>query len=307
VVLGAVMRVAIAILLVACSRTPTPRDPTERALYRDLERQVTVAAATGWGVDRLEVDGLLDTALDSVCRVDALGRRSLREWLDAETTRLGGPVEEAWRKRGKKLSKVSDLLVLHRVRLLLDRADELSTDCPFWIEPENPFSGRQISEHRWQLSFGGGGTASALLKGDIQDVSAGGSGRLLIGRMFRNGNGLYIGADVGGSAQIPKDETGERTSLELGVDLIAPLVYRHTLLNTYWEAELGWLGHSTENDWGAVDHGMHMGVAFGGRALRQRFLFPGAVLAIAYERLFLDGDDLFILKLGARVQFDWDL
>jgi len=31
------------------------------------------------------------------------------------------------------------------------------------------------------------------------------------------------------------------------------------------------------------------------------------VLAIAYERLFLDGEDLFILKLGARVQFDWDL
>ncbi|HEY5949310.1 MAG TPA: hypothetical protein VIV40_27640 [Kofleriaceae bacterium] len=299
--------IALGLALAACSRTPAPKDPTERALFRDLERQVTVAAATGWGVDKLEIDGLLESALDSVCRVDVLGRRGVREWLDAEISRLGGPVEVAWQRNGKKLSKLGDLMRLHRVHLLLDRADELSLECPFWIEPVNPFTGRQISENRWQLSFGGGGTASALQKGSVQDVSAGGSGRLLIGRMFDEGDGLYVGADVGGSAQIPKDVNGERTSLELGVDLMAPIVYRHTLLNTYWEVEAGWLGHSTEKDWGAIDQGMHVGFAFGGRALRQRFLFPGAVLAVAYERLFLDGDDLITLKLGARVQFDWDL
>ncbi len=303
------MRLAavVVVALAACSRTPAPKDPTERALYRDLERQVTVAAATGWGVDKLEVDGLLDSALDSVCRVDALGRRGLREWLDAEIARLGGPVDVAWRQRGKKLSKVGDLLTLHRVRLLLARADELSLECPFWLEPQNPFEGRQISENRFALTFGGGGTASALQKGDVSDVSAGGSGRLLLGRMLGNGDGIYVGLDVGGSAQIPKDETGERTSLELGVDVLAPVVYRRTLLNTYWEVEAGWLGHTTEKDWGAFDPGVHVGFAFGGRALRQRFLFPGAVLGIAYERLILTGDDLSILKIGARVQFDWDL
>jgi hypothetical protein len=299
--------VAITVLLAACSRTPAPKDPTERALYRDLERQVTVAAATGWGVDKLEVEGMLDTALDSVCRVDALGRRSLREWLDNETTRLGGPVDIAWRQRGKKLSKVSELLVLHRIRLLLARADELSLECPFWLEPAFPFGGRQISEHRWQLSFGGGGTASAIQQGDRQDISAGGAGRLLIGRMFSQGNGLKIGVEIGGSAQFPKDEMGERTSLQIGADIMTPIVYRHTLLNTYWEVEAGWLGHATEDDWGDLDHGVHLGFAFGGRALRQRFVFPGAVLAIAYERLFVAGDDQTTLKLGARVQFDWDL
>ena len=141
----------------------------------------------------------------------------------------------------------------------------------------------------------------------VQDVSAGGSGRLLIGRMLGNGDGIYAGLDIGGSAQIPKDETGERTSLELGIDVLVPVVYRRTLLNTYWELEAGWLGHTTEKDWGAFDPGVHVGFAFGGRALRQRFLFPGAVLAIAYERLILAGDDLNILKIGARVQFDWDL
>ena len=155
------------------------------------------------------------------------------------------------------------------------RADELSLECPFWLEPENPFEGRQISENRWQLSFGGGGKASAIQQGDQQDFSAGGAGRLLFGRMFADGNGLYIGAELGGSAQFPKDEMGERTSLVLGADLMTPIVYRHTLLNTYWEVEAGWLGHATEQDWSEIDHGVHVGFAFGGRALRQRFLFPG--------------------------------
>jgi hypothetical protein len=298
---------AVALLFAGCSQTPAPKDPTERALFRDLERGVTVTAATGWSVDRIEIENMLPRALDSVCRVDELGRRGLRTWLDAEIARQGGPVEKAWRERGKKLSRVSELLVLDRVSKLLDRAIEASVDCPFWIEPENPFRGRQISEARWQLSFGGGGQASAIAQGKNVDVSAGGAGRLLLGRMLHNGDGFYFGVEVAGSAQIPKDENGMRTTLELGADILTPFVYRRIITNTYIEFEGAWLGHATETDWGDIDHGLHVGVAFGGRALRQRFLFPGAALAFAYERLFLDGDDQTTLKVGARVEFDWDL
>lgn len=293
----------------ACSHTPAPKDPTERALFRDLEREVTVADATGWGIDRLEIEANLERALDSVCRVDELGRRSLHAWLDAEIELEGGPVEKAYRERGHSLSKVGNLLTLTRVRMLLARAEETSVDCPFWLEPENPFTGRQISEHRWEVTFGGGGTASAIKQGNERDISAGGAGRLLIGRMFSGGDGIYIGAEAGGSAEFPKDKTtGQRSNLQLGADLIPMIVYRWTTTtNTYAEVEGGWLGHTTERDWGAIDNGMHVGMSFGGRALRQRFLFPGAALTFAYERLFLDGDDLITIKIGARAAFDWDL
>jgi hypothetical protein len=299
--------VAAAAAAAACSRTPAPREPTERALFRDLERQVTIAVATGWGIDRIEVDKLMTAALDTVCRVDVLGRRGTRAWLDAELQRLGGPVDEAWRRNGKRLSKVSELLVLHRARLVLERADELSPDCPFWVEPETPFRGRQISENTWQLTFGGGGKASAIRQGDRQDLSFGGAGRLLFGRTFHGGDAIYVGLEVGASAEFPKDARGERTALELGVDVVAPIVYRRMLTNTYFELEAGWLGHSTEEDFGALDHGIHVGVAFGGRALRQRFLFPGAAFGISWERLFLPGQDLTSIKVGARVAFDLDL
>jgi hypothetical protein len=87
---------------------------------------------------------------------------------------------------------------------------------------------------------------------------------------------------------------------------VAPIGYRRALTNTYFELEGGWLGHSTEHDWGAIDSGIHIGFAFGGRALRQRFLFPGAAFGIAYEQLFLPGADLVMLKVGGRVSFDID-
>jgi hypothetical protein len=138
-------------------------------------------------------------------------------------------------------------------------------------------------------------------------VHAGGAGRLLVGRAFSNGHALYTGMEFGASASFPRDESGERTALVIGADFVAPLVYRRTLTNAYFEFEGGWLGHSTETDWGDLDHGVHVGFAFGARALRTRFLFPGAALGISYERTFVEGDDIRTIKVGARVAFDLDL
>jgi hypothetical protein len=52
---------------------------------------------------------------------------------------------------------------------------------------------------------------------------------------------------------------------------------------------------------------MHVGMAIGGRALRQRFLFPGVAFGMSYERTFVDGVDLRMFKVGARVALDLDL
>lgn len=298
----------VAILVASgCARRPAPAGPSERALFRDLERQVTVTSATGWKIDRIEVEGMMNTALESVCRVDPLDRRSLASWLAAEIRRLGGPVEAAWRARGKRLSAVSDLIVLDRIQRALARAEELSLDCPFWLEPEHPFLGRQTSEGRWLLSFGGGGKATFSTQGDLQDLKAGGAGRLLLGRMFSGGHGVFAGVEIGASAAFPKNAMGERTSLEIGADVVAPIVYRRTLTNVYLEVEGGWLGRTSERDWAAYDHGVHAGFAIGARGLRTRFVFPGAGLGISWERTFLDGADATTIKIGARVMFDLEL
>jgi hypothetical protein len=300
------MLACAAVAFAACGPRPTPREPVERARYRDLERHVTVAAATGWGADRLEIEDLLEGALDSTCRVDPAVRRSLHAWIEAEIAQRGGPVDRAWRERGKDLDRVDDLLVLTRVQRLLARTEESAGDCPFWLEPERGFRGRQILERRFVLAFGGGGKVIGVRRGDRSDLNVGGAGRLLFGRALAGNSTILVGLEVGGSAAFPKDESGERTSLLIGADLVAPVVYREMFVNSYLELEAGWLGRSTERDWAAFEHGVHLGVAFGLRALRTRFVFPGVAFSASWERTF-EGPDVTLFKIGARVAFDLDL
>ncbi len=296
------------VVLCSCAGAPRPPGRSEAALFRDLEREVTVTAATGWRIDRREVEGLMNVALESVCRVDPLDRRSLAVWLDEEIRRQGGPVEVAWRKRGKKLSAVSDLLVLDRVQKVLARAEELSLDCPFWLEPQYPFEGRQISDGHWLLTGGGGGKGIASYQDGRSDLKAGGAGRLLFGRVFEGGSAVFLGAEIGLSAAFPKNDMGERTQLEVGADIVTPIVYRRPVTtNFFGEIEAGWLGRTSERDWTQYDHGVHVGLALGARGLRTRFVFPGAGIAISWERTFLDGGDATTIKVGARVLFDLEL
>lgn len=277
-----------------------------RALYRDLERQVTVAAATGWGADRLEIEALLESSLDSTCRVDPAVRGGLHAWIEAEIARRGGPVDRAWRERGRDLGRVDDLLVLTRVQRLLARTEEVAGDCPFWLEPEPEFRGRQISERRFVVAFGGGGKVIGVRRGNRSDLNVGGAGRLLFGRALAGRTTLLVGLEVGGSVAFPKDELGERASLLFGADLVAPVVYREMFTNSYVELEAGWLGRSNERDWSAFEHGVHLGIAFGLRALRTRFVFPGVAFSASWERTF-EGPDVTLFKIGARVTFDLDL
>lgn len=305
----------IAILLCAstsgCARfrgLPTPKPPVMAALARDLERQVTVSAAAGWGVDRMEVEALLEPALDSVCRVARVDRRILLGWLDERIAAEGGPVAGAWRARGKDLDEVADLLVLTRMRMLLSRADELADqDCPFWLEPEDDFAGRQISHGRWQLTGGGGGKGIVVRRGDHTDFLFGGAARLLVGRVSESGKSLYVGAELGASASFPKDEEGDRSKLVFAADLVVPVVLRLTGVNSYLEVEAGWLGRATEEDFSDVDHGVHVGASIGGRALRTRFFFPGAAFGVSLARTFVDGADPTMLKVGVRIAFDVNL
>jgi hypothetical protein len=300
--------VVVVVVAVAACRTPAPTQQTERALFRDLERLVTVAETPGWGSDRVEVDKIMNPALDSVCRVGLLERRALATWIDAEISRKGGPVEAAYLRRGKRLKAVDDLLVLTRVKLVLARAEEMSLDCPFWLEPEHPFRGRQISEAAFVISLGGGGKGHIISQGTRQDLGFGGAARILFGRNFEHGNGLFVGAELNASGSFPRDEMGERTKLQVGADLVVPVVYRHVVsANTFLEFSGGWLGRSTEADWGDVDNGAHFGFALGGRALRTRFLFPGAALGLSWERTFIDGDDRTVIKFGIRGGFDIEL
>jgi hypothetical protein len=298
---------ALVCALVGCARGLPPEQP-RAALYRDLERLVTLRAAAGWQIDRYEYQALLPTALMSVCRVSDEHRRGLESWLGQRIHALGGPVDVAFRTRGRDLGRVSELLRLTRIRDLLRAAlDSADADCPFWLEPDAEFAGRQISDDRWQISLGGGGKGVLVTQDGRRDLQFGGSGRLLVGRNLGSRLALYGGLDVGGLASVPRTPDGRRTSLLVTVDLAAPVVLRYRMTNSYLEVEAGYLAYATEEDWRDLSHGVHLGAAFGARTARARWFFPGVAFGIAYDQVNDHGSPRHALKMGFRVAFDIDL
>jgi len=305
-------RVLIALVLLlalACGPRRGPETPAARALYRDLQRLVTVAEAAEWTIDRHETRGLLDDALMSVCQVPNAARQELASWLDERIRVAGGPVEDAYRRHGRKLDAVDALLELTRVQMVLRAADEASTsDCPFWLAPRDSFAGRQIADDRWQLSFGGGGRGNLIVQGDQHDVSFGGSGRLLLGRAVGERWTFYGGVEMGGQASFPKDADGNRGNVVLDLELAIPVVARYRLINSYVEAETGYLMTFAERDLASAA-GFRIGLAVGARALLTRWFFPGAAFHLAYDHLTdsveIPAQD--IVRVGVQVAFDLNL
>ncbi len=299
-------------LMGSCARTVPPAESTA-ALYRDLQRIVTLTEAAGWDIDRVEVEDVLTDVLMSVCRVKPEHRAALMKWIDQRVEALGGDVKAQYAAHGNKLDDIEDLLEITRIRLVFAAALAASDeDCPFWIEHEEPFRGRQISDDRWQLSFGGGGKGIITHQGGDTDIHFGGAGRFMFGRTWGDRWSTLIGIEAGASASFPKDDADpmdERGSLVLGLDVVFPLVTRYRLVNTYWELEVGYLQHYTEEQRDGIP-GFKIGVAFGGRAARRKAFLPGAVFGVSYERTFPDDDEgepQDLIKLGFRIAIDVDL
>jgi hypothetical protein len=293
----------IAANLAACMG-PLPQRKTSEALHRDLERIVSFSETQGWRIDRSEIEDAMPAALMSVCRATLATRDDLELWLDQRIEALGGPVEDAFQRRGRKLSRVDDLLMLTRIRLLLTSAgDRASTDCPFWLSRSSDFRGRQILDDRWLLSFGGGGKVNWVREDGHNDLNFGGAGRLLVGRAFGRYMTFLTGVQVGGSASLPLNEEGTgRTNLVIGIDTVIPLVYRHRLVSTYYEVEAGYVAHVTEDDL-KPRHGVHVGAAFGVAVTRTRWVFAGAAFGVSYERIVED-KILHVFKAGFRGAID---
>lgn len=280
-----------------------PPTSSSAALHRDLERIVTLADAEGWKIDRMQIEDALPNALMSVCQTTDQDRAELLKWLSVQIAKEGS-LEERYKQNGRSFDDLENLLVLTRIQMLLTKSLAVAeADCPFWMEPNKHFTGRQILDHRWFASVGGGGKGMSVTQDGDTDYNFGGAGRLLLGRGFGRHATLLTGVELGGSAAFPKDAMGERGNLTLALDLVVPLIYRHRSVNTYWEVEAGYVGHTTEGKYDPA-HGAHLGLAFGGSTSRRRWLFPGAAFGISYERIS-ESQTLHVLKLGFRVAIDF--
>lgn len=202
----------LAPLVSACAAT-LPPDRVERALYIDMLTMVRSQARTEWTVDRLALDNIGPGLAWSGCQVSPDKRESLLGWIDAqialEETRLGGDAETAWRRHGKDLSAIDDLLELQRVRLALSGVHErAATDCPFWLEGDPEFIGLQGDAHRFVMVVESRGQLALNIRGGADGsarFSGGGAGRVLLGGGLSDRATLMTGFEVGGGGRFGAD------------------------------------------------------------------------------------------------------
>jgi hypothetical protein len=303
--------VALAVLFLGACATPAlPEPPVQRALVRDVARVVDVRQKVGWLLDDTEVDGALPDVMPSACRVSESDRAASLAWLDARVASLGGQPAEAWRRAGKDLDKIADLLLFTRTRLVLARADQSVRDgkCPFWIEPEPNFDGTQTLANRWMFGAEAGGRLIIGAENGVLGYGAGGGGRVLLGYGLNERNALFFGLEVGGGARFTSVPIGERVAIpDFLAIAAAPVIGRRSIsLSGFVEAEVGPMAYFNQVE-GIVEPGLRVGVGIGGSYLRlKRGLLPRFTFGILLDHApgWNDGVTITQLSAGLRAGFD---
>jgi hypothetical protein len=280
-----------------------PKEPVRGALVRDIEKVVdSEEQIKGWVVDDAEIELVINDAMLSLCRVPPGERAAAVQWLSQEISARGGPVAEAWRKNGKDLGAVSELMLLSRTRALLEEAQRRAAagKCPFWIEPEEDFKGRQSFRHRFLVAGEGGGRFSVGIENTgtahaVIGLGAGGAGRILGGYGVSDDFTLLVGGEValGGRLTAPGGVVITGTGLVSG---------RINFLSYYLELETGPVGYQNQLT-GLQQFGAHGAIGFGTTTLRSFGGFvAGSVFSISYDYAF-GSTRSNLITLGVRATY----
>ncbi len=296
----------LAPLLVSCAAT-LPPDPVERALYVDTLTLIRSQARSEWTVDRLALDNIGPGLAWSACQVAPEKRESLLSWVEGEianeTARLGGDAETVWRKNGKDLGEVDDLIELNRVRQALVGLNErAASECPFWLEADPGFIGMQGDANRFVMFIESRGQLALNLREDSARFSGGGGGRILFGGGLSDRVTLMAGVEVGGGGRFGDD--GELSGVLYGA---LPILLRlpdagsaidlELAAVTFLEGSRGW------------PPGIRAAIAYGFVTPRVGGAFsPHAMLWLGYEFHPQRGSDepFHVIGFGTRIGVDID-
>lgn len=274
------------------------------ALLEDLER-IIAAESSSWFLDAQKHTEILPDVLDSVCRVGPETRQAALGVLEQRLRRAGTP-EILYERDGERSSAVDRALEVQRQLDALTVASERAAlDCPFWVEVDPEFSGRQTNRDKLTLNLETGGILQLRQTEGRWTYGGGGYGRFLLGQGFGGHLTLLGGAELGGGAML---RPGTRpTEFLVNFFPALPVVFRVREVSWHYEIEAAAVGLFQAEDI-SLSYGARIGAGIGLSALRVRNLIPWAGLAIAYEQYFPSGgrERAHFIRGGLRVGFPWD-
>ena len=282
-----------------------PSGATERALYVDVRKALVGESRVGWTVDRVEIEEAAAQVEPSACRVTPAQRETLRKWVEARLSELGGPAEAQYRA-GVDIDDLDEVIDFERVLALLNKVEEhLPEDCPFWVEPTDDFEGLHATAHRFVIIAESMGAGSLAISEGKLEVAGGGAARVLPSVGFSARFQLALGVEGGGDAVFEKGDDGSLSpqgAFRFGV----PLVLRAVDLDRIYDLELAAVSRFKEgvfSPWGG-----RIGFAGGVTGLRRLHFMPAIQLWLGYE-LYPEQRGIptqHVIRLGTRVGVDLD-
>ncbi len=280
-----------------------PPDPEGVAgILADVRRIVSAYESDGWFSDSNMYSEILPTMLQTVCRATQGARNGALKQLAAR--RPADPEQLYHRAGGELTDQVEQALTREREYQVLQRALSVADEeCPFWVEPELAYPGRQTVRNQWAIHLEGGGLAQLRLADSKLALGGGGSGRLLLGRGLGDHWSLLGGLELGGGALLRSNSDGQFT---INYIPAIPVVIRHRSQQWLYDLELAPVGLFQSHDT-HISYGGRVGIMVGVSVLEAQGFLPWAGVAVLGEHLAPSGDrgaQQFI-RAGLRLGFRW--
>ena len=286
-----------------------PSDATRdaaRGLIADMERIVAAQESGSWFVDEGAYREMYEDLMESACRATPDARQLARAELVRRSQAAGDPRALYEREGRRRTSLVDDALIAERQLRALDHALKgVDRDCPFWVEPDPEFLGRQTDRNRFTLSIETGGMAQLRQTAGTWTLGGGGTARLLPGYGFGGSISILGGIEFGGGAMLRPNT--EPTEFVINYFPAIPLVLRVHDVAWHYDFELAPVALFQADD-GDFSFGGRMGFALGVFALRTRGVLPWVGAAVAYEHYLESGGRprAHFVRGGLRAGIVWD-
>jgi hypothetical protein len=281
-------------------------DAAGEALVRDISRIVGSEEGSGWFVDARALEEVYPAVMESLCRATPNAREHARALLTAEV-KQHGDARKLFEASGHELtSAMEDARRKQRELAAFEyAAARAETECPYWVEIEEQFRGRQGDADRFTLSLETGGLVQLRQTADTWTFGGGGYGRLLPGYGFGGEVTLLFGPEFGGGAMIRPGTSP--TEFVINYFPAVPVVMRFHDGSWQYDLEMAAVGLFQADD-PSLSYGARIGGSVGVKGLRTRNILPWAGLALAYEHYVASGGRprAHFLRGGLRVGLMWD-
>lgn len=286
--------------------TPSPQLVRQRdALIADIRRLVAAQQSLDWVVDRLEVDDMYPSLLQSLCPVDPRARALALEKLRIESSRAGD-AKALFAAARELTGEVKAALTAQRSLLTLEKGiANAERDCPFWLEVDPEFEGIQTDRNRFTLNVESGGVAILRETASKWTLGAGGFGRILPAYGFSGRWTLLGGGEFGGGALIRQGD--ETTGLAVNYFCAVPVIARLRHVAWHYDIELAPVALFQTDDT-RVSYGARVGTTAGISALYTTGFLPWAGASLAYEYYLESGGRpvAHFIRFGLRAGLSWD-